>query len=154
MWATDFQIRFYFSGPAPRLSERRTLILGLPSFPHWYADFYGLFGGAEIFALSYVILFQTSKQLFRANCILFIRLRTNIKAGIFPFKFSIFFEKRRFWRAMPGGHQRVVPTAPGSLFPKKKEEKKEEKKGRKGKREQMLCWKNSKFSKFSNISGN
>ena len=25
--------------------------------------------------------------------------------------------QRRFWRAMPGGHQRVVPTAPGSLFP-------------------------------------
>ena len=28
---------------------------------------------------------------------------------------------------MPGGHQRVVPTAPGSLFPKKKKEKREKK---------------------------
>ena len=37
-----------------------------------------------------VILFQTSKQLFRANCTLFIRLRTNIKAGIFLKSFSFF----------------------------------------------------------------
>ena len=39
------------------------------------------------------------------------------RQGFFLFIFPSFFEKRRFWRAMPGGHQRVVPTAPGSLFP-------------------------------------
>ena len=42
------------------------------------------------------------------------------RQGFFFLIFTSFFEKRRFWRAMPGGHQRVVPTAPGSLFPKKR----------------------------------
>ena len=132
MWATDFQIRFYFSGPAPRLSERRALIFGLlacPSFPHWYADFYGLFGGAAIFALS-CFKVQTSKQLFRANCILFIRLRTNIKAGIFPFKFSIFFRETTFLESNAGGGGMSGGSHRAGLVVSKKE-----KRGRKKEKE-------------------
>ena len=49
------------------------------------------------------------------------------RQGFFLLRFPSFFEKRRFWRAMPGGHQRVVPTAPGSLFQKQKKGKKKKK---------------------------
>ena len=34
------------------------------------------------------------------------------------------FQKRHFWRAMPGGIHRGVPTALGSFFQKKREKKK------------------------------
>ena len=41
-------------------------------------------------------------------------------ATIFPFDFSIFFEKRRFWRAKPGGrHVGGFPPRRARCFPKK-----------------------------------
>ena len=46
--------------------------------------------------------------------------------------------QRRFWRAMPGGHQRVVPTAPGSLFQKKRKRRKREKERKKEKNNKIL----------------
>ena len=58
-----------------------------------------------------VILFQTSKHFFRANCILFIRLRTNIKAGIFFLIFPYFFEYFGFREAL----RRALRVLPPSL---------------------------------------
>ena len=38
------------------------------------------------------------------------------------------FQKRHFWRAMPGGIHRGVPTALGSFFQKEKKKKEKEEK--------------------------
>ena len=113
-----FRFGFFFCGSALRLSERQTSIFGLTSmsFVSTLASRFlrYFWQRSDICA----ILFQSD---ILAH-IVFIPsgFEQPSRQGFFLLIFPSFFEKRRFWRAMPGGHQRVVPTAPGSLFPKKK----------------------------------
>ena len=73
------------------LCERRTSIFGLTSMS-FVSNF-----GRQIFtvflAAQRYLRDLASKRYFRTNCIHSIRLRTTIKAGIFPFNFSIFFRE-------------------------------------------------------------
>ena len=85
----------------PRLSERRTSIFGLTSMS-FVSNF-----GRQIFmvflAAQRSLRDLVSKRYFRTNCIHSIRLRTTIKAGIFPFTFSIFFRETTFLESNAGG---------------------------------------------------
>ena len=65
--------------------------------------------------------YLVSKRYSSTHCIHSIRLRTNIKAAIFPVNFSISFRETTLLESNAGGPPcRGVPTAPGSLFPKKR----------------------------------
>ena len=63
------------------------------------------------------------------------------------------FQKRRYWRAMPGGIHRGVPTAPGSFLQKKEKNRKNRKKEAAKKKKRKKQEKGKKRHTYKN-SGN
>ena len=110
---------FFFCGSAPRLSERRTSIFGLTSMS-FVSNF-----GRQIFtvflAAQRSLRDLVSKRYFRTNCIRSIRLRTTIKAEIFPFTFSIFFRETTLLESNAGGPPPGGSHRAGLVVSKKKE---------------------------------
>ena len=111
--ATDFLHRIFFLRPS--------------SPPKWATD---SFPRSFIFifpALWHVVLLHTGKLIFATFFAAqrFFR-HLCIKAGRFLcIYFSMSFsQKWHFWRPMPGGTHRGVPTAPGSFLKKRKKKKK------------------------------
>ena len=109
---------FFFFGSAPRLSERRTSIFGLTSMSFvstlasrflryfWQrSDICAILFQSDI--LAHIVFIPSGFEL-------------TSRQGFFLFNFSIFFRETTLLESNVGGPPcRGVPTAPGSLFPKK-----------------------------------
>ena len=109
----------FLCGSAPRLSERRTSIFGLTSMSfvsNFGRQIFTVFSAAQRYLRDPV-----SKRYFRTNGIHSIRLRTTIKAGIFPFTFSIFFRETTFLESNAGGPPTGGSHRAGLVVSKKRE---------------------------------
>ena len=144
-----FRFSLLFCGPAPRLSERRTSIFGLTSMSfvsNFGRQIFTVFSAAQRYLRDLV-----SKRFFRTNGIHSIRLRTTIKAGIFPFTFSIFFRETTFLESNAGGPPTGGSHRAGLVVSKKKREK--EKKWQKSEQLRRISRKEADFhvAKFRRI---